>query len=205
MSGEKVKHRILWKIVKLYLASATTTCSSLSPIYRGDASWFSWRHQKGRTERSGCNGGIERSIGWLARMVRIIYGEFGGHTIFNFWKWQKRSSRTTSSGASQSSNRSKGKHHLFIHFSMDPSCEICKRTKITRAACRRNSKSHIHRATKFGDIITADYKILNEGESRNNQKYAIVVQDLATQWIHSHPYETKVSQETMRNLRQFLP
>ena len=36
--------------------------------------------------------------------------------------------------------------------------------------------THIFRAIKFGDIITADYKILNE-EFRNNQRYAIVVQD----------------------------
>ena len=49
--------------------------------------------------------------------------------------------------------------------------------KVTRTACRRNSQSHILRATKFGDII-ADHKVVNEvGESRNNHRYAIVVQD----------------------------
>ena len=40
------------------------------------------------------------------------------------------------------------------------------------------NETHTHHATKFRDIITADYKILNEeGESRNNQRYAIVVQN----------------------------
>ena len=34
------------------------------------------------------------------------------------------------------------------------------------------------RAEKFGDLITADHKVLNgEGESRNNHRYAVVVQD----------------------------
>ena len=33
---------------------------------------------------------------------------------------------------------------------------------MTTAVCRRNSQRHIHRATKFGEIITADHTILNE-------------------------------------------
>ena len=68
------------------------------------------------------------------------------------------------------SNEPKVKHNLFTRFRKDPNCEICKRTKMTRATCRRNSKSHTLRATKFGDIIMADHKVLNEdGESRNDQ------------------------------------
>ena len=53
--------------------------------------------------------------------------------------------------------------HL-LEVSKDPICEICKRTKVTRAACRQNSQSHMLRATKFGDIIPADHKheVLNE-------------------------------------------
>ena len=51
---------------------------------------------------------------------------------------------------------------------------------------------------KFGDLITADHKVLNEGsESRNNHRYAVVVQVLATQW---NPYQTKTSQEAEKNL-----
>ena len=41
---------------------------------------------------------------------------------------------------------------------------------------------------KIGDLITADHKVLNEeGDSRNNHRYAVVVLDIATQWIHSYP------------------
>ena len=43
----------------------------------------------------------------------------------------------------------------------------------------------------FGDLITTDDKILAEGcESRNNHRYAIVVQDLVTHWIQSCPCKT---------------
>ena len=51
----------------------------------------------------------------------------------------------------------------------------------------------------------ADDKVLNEGcESRNNHRYAVVVQDLATQLIQSYPCKTKTSQETEKSLLKFL-
>ena len=47
-----------------------------------------------------------------------------------------------------------------------------------------------------GDSVTADHKVLSERcESRNNHRYAVMVQDLATQWIQSYPCKTKTSQE----------
>ena len=38
-------------------------------------------------------------------------------------------------------------------------------------------------------------------ESRNNHRYAVVVQDKATQWIQSYPCKTKTSQETQRTCK----
>ena len=70
----------------------------------------------------------------------------------------------------------------------DRNCEICKRTKITRAPCRRRKGEAVPRADNFGDLITADHKVLSDNcESRNNHRYAVVVQDLATQWIQAYP------------------
>ena len=98
-----------------------------------------------------------------------------------------------------------GKHSVFTHFPKDRNCEICQRTKITRAPCRRRIGGVVPRAENFGDLITADHKVLSEGcESRNNHRYAVVVQDLATQWIQSYPCKTKTSQETQRSLQKFL-
>ena len=99
-----------------------------------------------------------------------------------------------------------GKHSVYTYFPKDRNCEICKRTKITRAPCRRRNGEAVPRADKFGDLITADHKVLSDNyESRNNHRYAVVVQDLATQWIQAYPCKNKTSQETQRSLRKFLP
>ena len=53
--------------------------------------------------------------------------------------------------------------------------------------------------------LTADHKVLSEGcECRHNHRYAVVVQDSATQWIQLHPCKTKTSQETEKSLQKFL-
>ena len=81
-----------------------------------------------------------------------------------------------------------GKHSVSTHFPQDRNCEICKRTKITRAPCRRRNGEAVPRAENFGDLVTADHKVLSDNcESRNNHRYAVVVQDLATQWIQAYP------------------
>ena len=107
-----------------------------------------------------------------------------------------------------------GKHSVYAHFPKDRNCEICHRTKISRAPCRRRIGGAVPRAENFGDLITADHKILSEGcESRNNLRYAVVVQDLATQWIQSyrakqkllrkHKGACKSSWSQIRNLKSF--
>ena len=76
-----------------------------------------------------------------------------------------------------------GEHSVYTHYPKDRNHEICQRTKITRAPCRRRIGGAVLRAENFGDLITADH---NEGcESRHNHRYAIVVQDSA------YPCETK--------------
>ena len=91
---------------------------------------------------------------------------------------------------------------MFTHFPKDRSCEVSRRTTIP---CRKRTRIHIPRAEIFGDLITADQKGLDEKcESRNSQRYAVVVQDLATQWIQVCPCKTKTSQETERSLQKFL-
>ena len=81
-----------------------------------------------------------------------------------------------------------GKHSVYTHLTEDRNFEICHRTKITRAPCRRRVGGAVPRAENFGDLITADHKVLSDNcESRNNHRYAVVVQDLATQWIQAYP------------------
>ena len=92
-----------------------------------------------------------------------------------------------------------GEHSVFTHFPKDPNCEICLKTKITRSSCRRRANAVMSRAGNFGDFITADHKVPSEeSESRNNHRYAVVVQDLATQWLQSYPCKTKTSRRPRR-------
>ena len=91
---------------------------------------------------------------------------------------------------------------IHIHFPKDRNCEVCLRTKMTSALCRRRTGEALPRAEKFGDLITADHKVLyEEGESRNSHPYAVVVEDLVTQWVQSYPCKTKISQETEKSSR----
>ena len=66
-------------------------------------------------------------------------------------------------------------------------------TKITRASCRRCAGTVVPRAEHFGDLITADHKILSEeSESRNNHRYAAWWYKIwQTQWSQSYPCKTK--------------
>ena len=94
-----------------------------------------------------------------------------------------------------------GTHSVFTHFPKDPNCEICFKTKITRTYCGRRANGVVPGAEHFGDLITADHKVLSEeSESRNNHRCVVVVQDLATQWLQFYPCKTKSSQETQKNL-----
>ena len=71
-----------------------------------------------------------------------------------------------------------GKHSVYTHFPKDTNCDICLKTKITRASCRSRAGTVVPRAEHFGDLITADHKVLSKGsESRNNHRHAVVVMD----------------------------
>ena len=98
-----------------------------------------------------------------------------------------------------------GKHSVYTHFPKESNCDICLKTKTTRASCRTRAGTVVPRAEHSGDLIAADHKVLSEeSESRSNHRYAVVVQDLATQWIQSYPCETRTSQETQKSLMKFL-
>ena len=80
---------------------------------------------------------------------------------------------------------------VFSLFPNDRNCDIGQRTKIARTPCRKRTGNPLFRAEKFGDLLTADHKVLHEAyESRKNHRYAVVVQDLTTRWLKSCPCKT---------------
>ena len=54
------------------------------------------------------------------------------------------------------------KHSVYTHFPKDRNCEICQRTKITRAPCGRRNCGAVAHAENFGDFMTADHKVLSD-------------------------------------------
>ena len=55
-----------------------------------------------------------------------------------------------------------GNHSVYTRFPKDRNCVICKRTIITRVSCRRRNGGVILRVDSFGDLITADHKVLSD-------------------------------------------
>ena len=69
--------------------------------------------------------------------------------------------------------QSRWQHNFFTHFQKDKNYEVCRRTKITTATCKRdpvNPADRLHVADKIGDLVTADHKVLNEEQASGLQK-----------------------------------
>ena len=77
--------------------------------------------------------------------------------------------------------------------------------KITRAPCRRRNGGAAPRAENFGDLITADHKVLSDNcESRNNHRYAVVVQDWPLNGSKRTRAKQKLPRKHKRSLQKFL-
>ena len=98
-----------------------------------------------------------------------------------------------------------GKHSIFTHFPKDRKLRYLLENQDYEGSLQKTHWSSRAQSGKFGALITADHKVLSEGcESRHNHRYAVVVQDLATQWIQSYTCRTKTSQEMENSLQKFL-
>ena len=85
--------------------------------------------------------------------------------------------------------QTRGNRNVFIHYPKDPNCEVCKKTKPTRARCRiklENRVDGIAISKKFGDLKFDQFRsqILNvENEPRVGSE-----RSSRAQWFHElHP------------------
>ena len=121
--------------------------------------------------------------------VRMLPEEYGRVAQFDSGYVCMRHLKDFTHVPARPSNKPEDKHNLFIHFLTGPYCDVCRRTEITRAQCRRSTESRYDRipqARTFGDTITVDHQALNgENGSRLQHGYAVAVQYFATQWIRS--------------------
>ena len=145
----------------------------------------SWQASDGEPWTSGRDGQGRSNVGhsWLVTALhRKSKGPGDAHVLAH----SSERENSDSEGDASRVEKPKRKHSIHTHFPKD-------------------RKGSIPRAEEIGDLITAEQKVLNDGsESRNNHRYAVVVHDLATQWMHSFPCKNKNSQETEWSLREFL-
>ena len=142
-------------------------------------------------------------------MVSTIHGTID-KGIFKFdrriFSW--RGHATSSNSSFRASSRSAGKHNWFTQLRKSRIAKYADARKLLGRHAKVNPDDGADRikiVERFGDMITADQKVLNEEqESRLHHRFVVVVQDLATQWIQSYPCKTKSVEETQRSLRKFF-
>ena len=98
-----------------------------------------------------------------------------------------------------------GKHSVQTHSPKDPNCDVCFEDQKWQGLLAEDALPQSCPERKISVIWSLQITIVPSAgcESRNNHRYAVVVQDLATQWLQSYPCKTKTSQETQKNLRKF--
>ena len=94
---------------------------------------------------------------WLQEFREILVDE----RVPELWDSHAISSHEVSLEPTFKRREVLGKHTVYTHFPEDRNCEICQRTKMTRTPCRRRSGGAVPRAEKFGDLTTADHKVLS--------------------------------------------
>ena len=93
--------------------------------------------------------------------------------------WDRPASTSRESDSDRPTKVVSGKHSIFTHF---PKLRSTQENQDHDALRRKRAGEAVPKAEKFGDLRTADHKVLCEGcVSRNNHRYAVVVQGLATQ------------------------
>ena len=192
------------KVVIPTLHPASTRIESTRSTVRGHPS-----HEPARTKKTNKNGDNE-TVRWHPLRDLPEWLEEFTENLVDENVPAHRDAPATSSRESASEPRGKvvsGKHCIYTHFPKDRNCDICMRTKRTKQGLlAENALAQPYLGQKkFGELMTADHKVLREGcESRNNHRYAVVVQIFASQWIQSYPCKTITFQETEKSLQKFL-
>ena len=115
--------------------------------------------------------------GWLQEFSENWVDE---STLTEPWRDPEQGSQDTSKSSRELTTEPRakvepdsGKHSIYTHFPKDPNCDIRLKTKITTASCRRRAGTVVSRAEHFGDLITADHKVLSEELLDEHDKFLL--------------------------------
>ena len=115
------------------------------------------------------------------------------------------SSHEISSEPTSKRSEDLGKHSVYTHFPRDRNCEICKRTKITRAPCRRRNGEAVPRPEKIWWLDNSrpqgpkrQLRVSKQSSIRSRGTGSSYSMDPGVS------VQNKTSQETQRSLQKFL-
>jgi hypothetical protein len=96
-------------------------------------------------------------------------------------------------------------HHLMTHAPKNPYCEVCQRAKMYKTPSYRVDGSTTVDAEKFGDLITADHLVLHRDNEQeiDDARLALVVKDVATDFVFCYPSGRKTKDECYAALTHF--
>ncbi|OLP98785.1 hypothetical protein AK812_SmicGene18734 [Symbiodinium microadriaticum] len=97
-------------------------------------------------------------------------------------------------------------HHKFCHRPKNPCCKVCQKAKMYSPQARKAGGSSSITSTKYGDHITVDHIITRDmlDHGYDDQKVALVVKDVYSQFRYVYPSDTKNSDQCHEDLLHFL-
>ena len=97
-------------------------------------------------------------------------------------------------------------HHKFCHRPKNPYCKVCQKAKMYSPQARKTGGSSSITSTKYGDHITVDHIITRDmlDHGYDDQKVALVVKDVYSQFRYVYPSDTKNSEQCHEDLLHFL-
>ena len=160
--------------------------------------------KKPKTKKKATSMEHGKPVAWSAGMVGGIHWWSDGTRSFcTKWRTHKHLSWTASSGTSDESDIGQAQH--FYAFPERPKVRSLQEDQIYKGPSQKTHWQIKYLEQKIlGDLITAWSSQWGMCESRHNHRYAVVMQDLASQWLQSYPCKTESSEETEKSLQKFL-
>ena len=99
----------------------------------------------------------------------------------------------------------KSAEHMMCHFPKNPHCPTCQRAKMMQKPARKTNKTIDSKPQEFGQLVTADTIIANRDVDRgiNGETCALVILDVATDFIECHPMKKKTADAAYSAMDEF--
>ena len=99
----------------------------------------------------------------------------------------------------------KSLEHQLCHFPKNPYCPTCRQAKMMQKPARKTNKPESEKPQSFGQCVTGDHIICKRDVEKgiNGETCALVVLDVATDWLACYPLKAKSAQAAYEALDDF--